>query len=84
MAYKIEPTTIGDVLKGKFKTECPAYFRKNVGVSNWLQWERIKSLMPLNWPERFDRLHEWASKGLGRHNALIEKALRAWDEMGQK
>lgn len=71
---------IGFILQSKFMDECPAFFRK-LGVDNWLQWVKIKKLMPLDWSDRFDLLYEWKSKGFEKQNWIIEKALRAWDEM---
>lgn len=58
----------------EFFNKCPAWARKE-GIESLAEWQIVESLMPFNWPERYDQL--------GRIRVGIEQVLAFWDAMGE-
>ena len=58
----------------EFFDRCPAWARKE-GIESLAEWQIVESLMPLQWPARYDQLD--------RIRAGLEHVLAFWDAMGE-
>jgi len=65
-----------------FFNECPAWARK-LGVADLKLWNFIESIMPYDWPDRFDFLQSGEVRISSEEDTICRRVLEAWDAMSE-